>query len=50
MPAYIGLYRLTDQRVKNIKDAPARLDAAFKGAGKMGGKTLGLYVVMGKND
>ena len=36
MPTYIGLYKLTDQRVKNIKDAPARLDAAFKGCRKNG--------------
>ncbi len=50
MPTYIGLYKLTDQGVKAIKDAPGRLEAAFKGAEKMGGKTLGFYVVMGEYD
>jgi uncharacterized protein with GYD domain len=50
MQTYIGLYKLTDQGVKTIKDAPARLEAALKGAEKMGGKSLGLYVVMGEYD
>lgn len=50
MPAYIALFKLTDQGVKTVKEAPARLEAAFKAAEKMGGKTLGFYVVMGEYD
>ncbi len=50
MPTYIGLYKLTDQGVKTIKDAPGRLEAAIKGAEKLGGKSIGLYVVMGEYD
>ena len=50
MPTYIGLYKLTDQGIKAIKDAPGRIEAAIKGAEKMGGKSLGVYVVMGEYD
>ncbi len=50
MPTYIGLYKLTDQGIKAIKDAPGRVDAAIKGVEEMGGKLIGLYVVMGEYD
>jgi len=50
MPTYIGLYKLTDQGVKAIKDAPGRVEAAIKGAEKIGGKVVGVYVVMGEYD
>jgi uncharacterized protein with GYD domain len=41
MPAYIGLYKLTDQGIKDIKNAPARVEEAIKGVQAMGGKVLG---------
>jgi uncharacterized protein with GYD domain len=50
MPTYIGLYKLTDQGIKNVKDAPARVEDAIKGAQAMGGKVIGVYSVMGKYD
>ena len=50
MPTYIGLYKLTDQGIKAIKEAPGRVEAAIKGAEKMGGKVIGVYVVMGEYD
>ena len=50
MPTYIGLYKLTDQGIKAIKDAPGRVEAAIKAVEKMGGKVIGVYVVMGEYD
>ena len=42
MPTYIGLYKLTDQGIKNIKDAPQRIEEAIKAAEAMGGKSFGV--------
>ena len=50
MPTYIILYKLTDQGIKNIKDAPQRIEEAFKGWEAMGGKVIGFYSVMGEYD
>jgi uncharacterized protein with GYD domain len=50
MPTYIGLYKLTDQGIKDIKNAPARVEEAIKGAQAMGGKVLGVYLVTGEYD
>lgn len=50
MPTYIGLYKVTDQGAKAIKDAPGRVEAAIKGAEKMGAKVTGFYAVMGEYD
>jgi uncharacterized protein with GYD domain len=50
MPTYIGLYRLTDQGIKAIKDAPGRMETAIKSVEKIGGKVIGLYVVTGEYD
>ncbi len=50
MPIYIGLYKLTDQGIKNIKDAPQRVEEAIKAAEALGGKSLGVYTVMGEYD
>jgi uncharacterized protein with GYD domain len=50
MPMYIGLYRMTDQGIKNVKDAPNRVEEAIKGAEAMGGKVIGVYSVMGEYD
>jgi len=50
MPTYIGLYKLTDQGIKTIKDAPGRIEAAIKGAEKVGGKVIGFYAVTGEYD
>jgi uncharacterized protein with GYD domain len=50
MPIYIGLNKLTDQGIRNIKEAPQRIEEAFKGWEAMGGKVIGFYVVMGEYD
>ena len=50
MPTYIGLYKLTDQGIKNMKDAPRRVEDAVKGVEAMGGKVIGVYLVMGEYD
>ena len=50
MPAYITLYKLTDQGIKNIKDAPGRIEEAVKGFESIGGKLIGFYSVMGEYD
>ena len=50
MPTYIGLYKVTDQGVKAIKDAPARIEAGIKAAEKMGAKVIGFYAVTGEYD
>ena len=50
MPTYIGLYKLTDQGIKNIKDAPKRIKEGIKHAEALGGKVIGFYTVMGEYD
>jgi uncharacterized protein with GYD domain len=50
MPTYIGLYKLTDQGIKNIKDAPDRVKEAIEGVQAMGDKVIGVYAVMGEYD
>jgi len=50
MPLYISLMKLTDQGSKDIMNAPARVADAVKLYEKMGGKVIGLYVVMGEYD
>lgn len=50
MPTYIGLYKLTDQGIKNIKEIPQRIEKGIEASEAMGGKVLGVYVVMGDYD
>jgi len=50
MPTYISLLKLTEQGIKSIKDAPARVDQAIKAMEAGGGKFIGFYVVMGEYD
>ncbi len=50
MPTYIGLYKLTDQGIKTIKEAPGRVEAAIKAAEKIGGKVIAVYAVTGEYD
>ena len=46
----ILLIKLTDQGIKDIKNAPQRLEQSIKAFEKMGGKMLGFYVVTGEYD
>jgi uncharacterized protein with GYD domain len=50
MPTYIGLYKLTEQGIRNIKDAPKRLEENVKNAEAAGSKVISFYAVMGEYD
>jgi len=50
MPTYITLFNLTEQGIKNIKDAPKRIEEGIKAAEAIGGKSIGFYSVMGEYD
>ena len=50
MPTYISLLRYTQQGVQNIKESPARLDAAKKAFKAMGGELKQWYLVLGQYD
>jgi len=50
MPTYVLLMKLTDQGIKDIKNAPSRIEEAIKGWEAMGGKTLSFYSTMGEYD
>ena len=47
MPTYIGVYNYTEQGIKNVKESPARLDAAKKLVADLGGKLKAFYLTMG---
>jgi uncharacterized protein with GYD domain len=50
MATYVCLFKMTDQGVRNIKDAPKRIDA-FEAAVKANGGTLrDLFLVLGEYD
>ncbi|MFQ3662886.1 MAG: GYD domain-containing protein [Chloroflexaceae bacterium] len=50
MPTYISLMKLTDEGIRNIKEAPQRVANAVKTLEAMGGKLIGMYSVMGDYD
>jgi len=50
MPTYIILYKLTDQGIRNIKEAPQRIEEGTKALEAAGGKVIGFYSVMGEYD
>jgi len=50
MPTYVTLMRFTEQGVRSIKDAPARLDAAKKLFQSAGGEIKAFYLAMGRYD
>ena len=50
MPRYVALMKLTEQGIKDIKNAPQRLEQAVAGMGALGGKLLDFYTVMGEYD
>lgn len=50
MPIYINLVSWTDQGIRNIKEAPQRIDAFRKTVQAAGGKLTGFYLTMGKYD
>src|SRR5215472_11158395 len=50
MPTYISLVNLTEQGVKEVKNAPERLRAFDDAARAVGGKLVGFYLVLGQYD
>ena len=50
MPTYIELISWTDQGIRNIKEAPQRIDAFKKAVAAGGGKLNAFYTTMGKYD
>ena len=46
----ILLMKLTDQGIKDIKNAPQRIEQGTKASEKMGGKLIGFYAVTGEYD
>lgn len=50
MPTYVILMNLTEQGIKNIKEAPARIAETAKNLEAAGGKLLACYAVMGSYD
>ena len=50
MPAYVTLFRYTQKGIENIKDGPARVDAAKQLLAAAGGKLIGFYLTMGQYD
>ena len=50
MPLYVTLFKLTDQGIRNIKDAPKRIEQGIASAEAAGCKTVGFYLTMGEYD
>ncbi len=50
MPRYVALMKLTEEGIKDIKNAPQRLEQAISGMGALGGKLVDFYMVMGEYD
>jgi len=50
MPTYIGLLKLTEKGSKDFMNAPARIEESTRLYQKMGGKVMGVYMVMGEYD
>ncbi len=50
MPTYLTLLRYTQTGIQNIKESPARLDAAKQLARSMGGEIKAVYLTMGRYD
>ena len=50
MPTYISLVNLTEQGIKEVKNAPERLRFFDDAAREAGGRLIGFYLVMGQFD
>ena len=50
MPTYIVLYKLTGQGIRNIKEAPKRIEEGIRAIEAAGGRVTGFYSVMGEYD
>lgn len=50
MPIYITLMNMTEQGIKDIKNAPERTARSLKQLDEMGGKLIAFYMCMGEYD
>jgi len=50
MPKYVSLVNLTSEGIKDIKNAPKRIESARKGIEALGGKMTAIYSVIGEYD
>ncbi len=50
MPTYVTLYKWTEQGVRDIKQAPSRIESSIQHAMELGGKVLGAYITLGEYD
>ncbi len=50
MPTFVTLVRYTDQGIRNVRESPARLDAAKKAFQAAGGELKEWYLAMGRYD
>ena len=50
MPTYLVLMKLTEHGVRNILNAPARIEEAIRAFEAVGGKVTSFYAVMGEYD
>jgi uncharacterized protein with GYD domain len=50
MPTYLVLMRLTEHGVRNIQNAPARIEEAIRAFEAVGGRVTSFYAVMGEYD
>lgn len=50
MASFVVLMNLTDQGIKEVKSAPARIDEALRGLEAMGGKVTAFYTTLGCYD
>ena len=50
MVRYVVLMKLTEQGIKDIKNAPKRIEASTKALEALGGKVIDFYAVQGKYD
>src|SRR5438876_707113 len=50
MPTYISLVNLIEPSIKEVKNAPERLQAFDSAVREAGGKLIGFYLVMGQYD
>ncbi|WP_376795427.1 GYD domain-containing protein [Thermogemmatispora sp.] len=50
MPTYISLVNLTEQGIREAKNAPERLQMFEKAVQEAGGRLIGFYLVMGQYD
>jgi len=50
MPTYIGLFKWTDQGIRNVKDTVTRVEQARAAAEKSGGGLIGTWWTQGAYD